>query len=100
MFNETNLYIYNFSIFLLSAPVEYDFYFYQKVFVLGTHQVGIQRSMSEIVGIRFKENFTTILPTDALIAELEQIVLHDIAEDYQNILISMSRIIEGLYINH
>ena len=63
---------------------------------MGTHQVGILRSMTERIGIRFMNNFTATLTTEIATVELQQLVLQDIAEDYDNIIITTASIAEGM----
>ena len=42
-------------------------------------------------------NFTATLTTDIATVELQQIVLQDIAEDYDNIIITAASIEEGMH---
>ena len=91
-FREYNSNIFN---FFLTAPAEFDFAFYQKVNVIGTSQVGLLRDTSEIIVMRFKEDFTMVLATDADVAQLDQMVLQYIAMTHPNIVIIDSTISEG-----
>ena len=55
----------------------------------------MQRDTSDIIVIRFNEDFATTLPTDSVKAQLEQMVLQDIVKKHPNIVVIDSSVTQG-----
>ena len=72
----------------LAAPPEFDFYFYQRIYVLGTSQVGIPRETSNIHTVRMQGDYTSL--TDSELAQLEQMVIQDISKKFPDVIITDS----------
>ena len=72
----------------LAAPPEFDFYFYQRIYVLGTSQVGIPRETSNIHTVRMQGDYISL--TDSELAQLEQMVVQDIGKKHPHVIITDS----------
>ena len=82
--------------FMSLAPAEFDFLFYQKVYVIGSSQVGLPRDVSDIITVRFKDDFDTVLHSDILVAQLEQMLHRSFAKSHPYIVFLDSSIYEGI----